>query len=254
MTKPIRQDLGELGRAAQGKPFLRLNLGLGDAIALSGAAVVLAKRHGGLIFPCLAKYEVSVKSIFVNHPEIEVVELESAREMWQRDDVIIGMEETMPEHPDVDHYQWLYRKLEVPYQCRWSWNPIPRFSCDDRSMSDGFPVPTLPPEDEDGKYLIRPYSFVHDDPDRKFWIRHDKLPQIGMAWYPPHVEGSHESSILRHVDVLECAAEVHVIDSCFFHLAEQLNPTGKLFLHRYARPYYPGWNDYKTRHEWTILT
>lgn len=215
--------------------LLRLNLGLGDAIALSGAAVVLAERHGGLIFPCLKKYEVSVRSFFVNHPEIEVRELESARALWQSDhDCIIALEEQIPARCEIDHYRWLYQKLGVDYEERWERCPI--------AKARSHVAQWIP-----GQTFL--YGFLHEDQSRGFAISESNTPD-----FPIYVPIFTDRSILTYCMAIENAAEVHVIDSAFFHLTEQLSRRGKLFLHLYARPYYPIWNDYQTRHKWTILS
>jgi hypothetical protein len=213
--------------------LFRCNLGLGDAIALSGAAVVLAERHGGLIFPCVKKYEVSVRSFFVGYPEIEVRDVATASELWNTDaDCIQAAEEQIPPRCEIDHYRWLYQKLGVDYEERWARCPI-RWS---RVKVDQIPIPR-------DKYV-----FLHDDSNRKFMIDDSRVPRFYTLYANPI-----EESILEFCHVIENADEVHVIDSAFFHLTEHLRPKGNLFLHRYARPYYPIWNDYLTRHQWTIL-
>jgi hypothetical protein len=93
------------------------------------------------------------------------------------------------------------------------------------------------------------YIFVHDDRERGYTI--DRTRLRGIPVYDPVSVLS--DTILAFKDVLENAAEIHTIDSVFFHFAESLKPKGKLFIHRYARPYNKRYNDYKTRYKWKVL-
>lgn len=222
--------------------LLRICLGLGDAIAFSGAAVWLAKQHGGLIFPCMAKYEVSVRSFFVNHPEIKVRVLDdSLRKKWQSADAINCIEETIPKDIDCDMYRWLYRKIGIPYEERWNSCPIPE-ACKQVSQLD-----------IRGNWIFVHDAF-HDDPPRDHMIDHKYLRACkhGEYWHRP--DPRYGGSVLKYAYWIMYADEVHVIDSAFFHLTEQLW-TKKPFLHRYAKPkpFNPIWNEYQTRHSWEIL-
>jgi hypothetical protein len=76
-------------------------------------------------------------------------------------------------------------------------------------------------------------------------------------------------NILVMADLLENAEEIHVMDNCVFHMTEQLNPKGRLFLHQYVRARVPiilsdncssklpayhaaGYQTYRDlRHQWT---
>lgn len=51
--------------------FLAWHLGLGDAIAFADLAVRIADG-GPMLVPCYAHNVVSVKSLFVNHPNVEL--------------------------------------------------------------------------------------------------------------------------------------------------------------------------------------
>jgi FkbM family methyltransferase len=45
---------------------------------------------------------------------------------------------------------------------------------------------------------------------------------------------------------------VHVIDGCFLHLTDLLEPEGQLYYHRYARSYACGLKDFALRHGWSV--
>jgi hypothetical protein len=219
------------------------HLGLGDSILLSGAAVVLAKRYGGLRFPCYEQYEASVKSFFVNHPEIEVYTVPNQGPWWGcpplecfrivGDPILSGLYAGQPEPRDCSFPEWFYRQLDVPYSERWDSCPI-------------WPATNCVSQQEIPDIL---HLFLHDDAAREFNIDDNRLPPLEP--FLPLFTGE---SILRYRDMIEYASEVHVIDSCFYHLVNCLNPTGKLFLHRYARAYSDIFNNYPSRQTWEIIT
>ena len=60
-----------------------------------------------------------------------------------------------------------------------------------------------------------PYVFVHDDPSRGFVIESSRLPNRKVV-HPGRIEDEDPSTCLfDYCKVIECAEEVHVIDSCF---------------------------------------
>jgi hypothetical protein len=107
-------------------------------------------------------------------------------------------------------------------QIRWEYNPLPEAA----KLIEQVPVP-------EGDYV-----FLHDDAApgdngrRGFRIQ----PEYFKGQYIHPHRKDEKLSILRYADALINAKEIHVIDSCFFHLAESLPIKGKVFLHSYARP------------------
>jgi hypothetical protein len=59
-----------------------------------------------------------------------------------------------------------------------------------------------------------------------------------------------EGSILRYVEALKNAEEIHCIDSSFLHLVERVETNGKLFYHKGARPHS---TDFNFKKDWTIV-
>lgn len=222
------------------------HMGLGDAIILSGAAVVLAKRHDGLKFPCYRKYLKSVQSFFVNHPEVEVYAIQEPPlwahwgvppvELFDRlDPILCGFYTGQGQRSDMSFPEAFYEHLGVDYEQRW-------ISCPIRDASkkvEPHPAPRTP-------------VFVHDDPLRGFRIIRGIPAEVDR----PGSLGSfvEDQSILAYSRMIESAEEVHVIDSAFLWLTESLLPTGELYLHRYARWFAGPWMDYKLRHKWEILS
>lgn len=217
------------------------HMGLGDAIILSGAAVVLAKRHGGLRFPCYRKYLKSVSSFFVNHPEIEVYSIEEPpiwahwgvppMELFNREEPILcGFYTGQGQRNDMSFPEAFYQQLGVDYEERWQ-------SCPIREASKKMKV----------HLNAKTGVFVHDDPARGFRITRRIPENVDRMVHAP------DQSILAYSRMIESAEYVDVIDSAGLWLADSLFPTGELYLHRYARWFAGAWMDYKLRHKWEIL-
>jgi hypothetical protein len=219
------------------------HIGLGDIILLAGAIVRLAQRYGRLRIYCYAKDYESVVSFFRNCVGIHIVPLESPPEQcygvpeesalapgdggqvlrcgWYHSKGIdAGWNKSFPEV--------FYEQLGVDWTERWNASPINAAA----SWTQNENVCEV---------------FVHDDADRDLVISRGIE---GKTVYRPSGGGS----ILKHTTALRTAREIHVIDSAFYHLVESLEGiSAKLFLHRYARSYIDGWNDYPRRHDWNIL-
>ena len=211
--------------------------GLGDLIVLSGAAVTMSKIHGKVVLTSTDKYEHEFKKIFADYPDITLdIILSRTGEFLTEDikenllfhDEAIGIVNT-----HLDEFERTYRHFGIPYDHRWSACPV-ESAC---LKVEQLPVP-------DGEYI-----FVHDDQERGYSIDQKRLPDLPC--YRPASMLS--DTVLAFKDVIENALECHTIDSIFFHLVESLNPKGKLYFHRYARPYNPRYNDYKTRYKWKVL-
>ena len=216
------------------------HLGLGDAILLSGAAVVLAQRHGGLRFPCYPRYYESVCSFFFHHPEIQVYQVsERAGEYWglpaessfTKEGTVLksGHYLVNGTRSDISFPELFYQQLGVDYSHRWASCPIAEAAAHFTDLD------------------LFCETFVHDDAARGFHV-HKGLE--GKTVYRPPGGGT----ILRYASAIDQAAEIDCMDSSFYHFIESLpKPRGKLFYHRYARSYQPGWFDYPRKHPWEIL-
>lgn len=216
------------------------HLGLGDHIAFADLIVRLADGKDAAL-PCWQHNEVSVKSIFVNHPNIKVVPILTDLDTDQLADdcdehVLLGYYSNMPREEGEDSIQWVYRTAGMDPSVRFE-NDVVRKATDKEGQitKSGVSMPS------------GLYSFVHRDMERGFDMDHSLIP-IKNRLYPYPSTGA---PILAWATILSEANEVHVIDSAFLHLSEQLNPRGKLVYHKYARP---NSESYKTlRHPWTVL-
>lgn len=236
---------------------------MGDALAMSGAAVWLNKRYGEFVFPYQPENEASVREIFVAHPEIVLMPLREAlqsvmsysRAIWREDEAEIRIPAYLARtfvHLETeyrkDSFQQAYEERGVPYIERWASSPIKMAA----SRVEQVRTPSFE------------YIFVHDDSSRGMkitklpptkWISEGCPPmplEVPMVIRPGNL-GEGRRTILAYCDLIEHAAQVHVIDSTFFHLAEQLMPRGELFLHRYARYFEAPKHDYLTKHNWEIV-
>ena len=209
------------------------NLGLGDAIILAGAVVVLAKRYGKVRFMRLPKNEVSVRSFFVDHPDI-VVECVSDDVKPIPDDILVGWDnKDDPPRPSESFDQWFYRQLDIPLSESWD-------SCPLREAALACYQEVQPKE---------PYRFVHDDCERGFVIN---TSSTLLSIRPTPIPTT--QSILRYAHMIENAETVWCIDSAFLHLTDRLKPKGKLYWVRTARPEANiPFHLVKLRHNWNIL-
>ncbi len=230
------------------------HLGLGDSILVSGAAVELAKQHGKLRVPAYEQYIESVKSFYVNHPEIEVFPVDNPEgSNWGSppiecfkvigEPIMCGVYGRKIEDVTLSWPETFYQQLGVDFSHRWDSCPL------QKAWQHTGP-----------QVLLTPRYFVHDDTERGYVIT-KLIPKDSIGCFRP--AGKVAGSILRFVYAMAQAQEVHVIDSCFYHLCESIDTFGNLYLHRYARGM-PAQqmsgggrtiqHDYPTRKTWHIIT
>jgi hypothetical protein len=212
--------------------YLAWHLGLGDAIACAAIAAKLSESDWVTV-PCWKHNEVSIKSLFVNHPKVSVIVIDNDN-ILKNGSVIdchfnvlrLGYyNESISQNIDEDFVQWFYRQAGMDISEKEMYCPIKKAM---EKSND-----TSHPQGE--------YAFVHSDPERGFVINRNIKPE--QKAIPRNIGGS----ILKYGNALVNAKEVHCIDSSFIHLAESLSVTGKKFYHKYARPnstdfkYLKGW-------------
>ena len=211
------------------------HLGLGDGILQAGAFVVASERYGKIAVPCYEQYYESTRSFFAAHPLISIYTLQhkfgfdwgSPPEWhWKARIKEAGMDGVAPLRCgvyaggiDEDFSASFYRHLAIPYAARWERCPLPEAWKEVEQL-------TLSRWPGDGKKV-----FLHDDPIRGFVIR--RGVNRTEAFHPSISDIN--QSILRYIDLIHEADEIHVIDSVFFHLVNSFRPRAKLFLHQYPR-------------------
>ena len=196
--------------------FLAWHLGLGDAIACADLAVRLADGEQ-MFVPCYAHNEVSVRSIFVNHPNIGICDpLDPVIVKFgiERKDIIdLGSYSGIPRKEGEDMVEWMYRTAGMDPATRFDSQMVAK-------AAHGY-----------GTYFVTGHAIlVHQDNDRGFVTDRKYIPVGNVVG----VNSAAGKSILAWWKSIETAAEIHCIDSSVLHLVEQLQPTGKLFYHKYA--------------------
>jgi hypothetical protein len=198
----------ELGSTCMAS-WLRQSLGMGDAIALSGAAVVLAEREGGIILPTRPENLASVKSLFINHPNIELQDADQFLKHIEPNNLFIQFDHLWWRETYLDQYRRIYQHFDIEYKHCWESSPVQLACMKVKQLS----VP-------DGQYI-----FLHEAERRKYLIDRTKLPSLPV-YEPEFVPGQ---SILAFKEVIENATQIHTMDSCFFHLLSNCNRVANYF-------------------------
>ncbi len=222
------------------------HLGLGDAIACAAIVAKYASENKVVEIPCWKHNEFSVKSFFVNHPNVKIQPIKEFDEKigseffleWAKDaNLKLGFYDHVrlvnqnPQLDSEDFIQWFYRQAGMPISEKDKFCPIFEASKSAEKTPLGF---------------LNNYQFVHFDSERPYLKDLSKVnPSLDI------VMPNKERSILSYVDILINAKEIHCIDSSFMHLVECLPTTGKLFYHKYARP---NSVDYKyLKKDWVVI-
>jgi hypothetical protein len=210
--------------------FCRIHLGLGDHIATAAIINKLANESGEeIILPCYQHNEENVRSIFINTPNIIIHVVESDKDFLNEGkSFALGYYSPIQQLPTEDFVQWFYRQAGMTYADRLKWCPV-------QEAAKKVSQTTVSSEFE--------YDFVHDAGSTgEHTIKHKKDRLI----FRPSKQGS----ILRYVEALKNATEIHCIDSSFFHLVESIYTKGQLFYHK-TRPNSTKFNPIK---QWTIIS
>ena len=233
--------------------LLLWHVGLGDALICNGLVRELHSRLGQLTLPVLPKYQKSIEWMFGDLPHVNVLplngfdevmddlalkrrHLEALVSLKNYNEMAIGLlNATSPiwqGRRTID--EGFYDQAGVPFEFKWS-----KFSC------RRHPDQIIPPSE--------PYVFVHMDAARKYTFEPRFVGQgyrvvTNLEW------GA--DNLFQWQDVLEQAAEVHVMESVFSNWIE-------LMPHFRERPMYlydakhmyggPGFPVYKNR-RWEIVT
>lgn len=216
------------------------HMGLGDAIACAAIAVKLSLKDEVTV-PCWTKNEVSVKSLFVSHPNIKVLPMDN--DCWIQDKsairsrpnpktVLLGVYNREDrQKPEEDFVQWFYRQAGMDISEKEKYCPIKEASFHIKQESAG----------------LRNYiSLYHQDDERRFYIGHGFI-NCENEWPVTRVEGV---SILSYRELIETADYIHCIDSSFIHLVEAIKTNAVRVYHKYARP---NSTDFKYLKGWEVI-
>lgn len=195
--------------------FIRPHLGLGDAIILNALVRHFAAK-GPVIFPCKTHNAPSVSFMFRDCQDISVAAVGGDADAELRCTLCNNALKLGMFGKDFTFKDWsdcFFRQAGLNPDLRWHGFRIQR----------EWGSELWPPEGD--------YAFVHEDRARNMIIRDELLPAM------PIVLAEKRDTIFAYLGVIENAAEIHVIDSAFLALCDQIKTKAhRLVLHHYARP------------------
>lgn len=213
--------------------FVAWHLGLGDAIACAAIVAKLAESGEQIAIPCFDKNEVSVKSFFVNQPNVTIrKESDKVQLPNSENDKVLSLgfyNKEITQLPEEDFVQWFYRQAGMDISEKEKYCPI-------KKASENQPQYSVKATD---------FMFLHDDKNRGFIIDRSKVKKDTLV--TPSAIGQ---SILAYSDIISSANTLHCIDSSFIHLAEALGAKGERFYHKYARP---NSTEFKYLRQWEVI-
>lgn len=201
------------------------NLGLGDHLLFCGLVHSIIDKTGeGVQLYCKNVNSHTVQTLYSGYP-VELLLVNGDNDI-RVDSQCLNLHRTSNIDKSFATFDnEIYNLANVPYVERWS------------GFKFNIPKTILPINSQE-------YAFVHDDFKRGFKIKPEYLPKCEL--YTPNKDNGY--SILDYFLYILNANEVHVIDSCFRILTDQLycsdffkkfrfnKNTPKLFYHKYARP------------------
>lgn len=222
------------------------HLGLGDHVICNG--LVREKAVNGPVILFAKPHNVaSVSHMYLDLPQLKVVPVQNDQAADAlmdefRSRGIVGVVEKigfsgLEGHSGASFDQQFYAMAGVPFHLKWEAFRLAR--CRERELGRmKMDVPA------------GPYAFVHEDASRGMRLCRgvNELKKVR----PSELEAN---SITDYCGIIEGAAEVHVIDSCFLSLVDCMDyaaPGQKLFFHQYAR-YEADWLAPVLRKNWEIL-
>lgn len=235
--------------------YLELDQGLGDNIICAGLICHLAKGHKVIVRICNKQMpnKLTYETFFAD-TGIELVNAgwqpvtnNSPYEILQKgmaiDNAITGKVR--------DPFQPLYsavaiRKAREPKEYPYPLGFFKVFNVSYQVRAANCPLRRNSFKVKQKWYPKKNRYFFKFDRDGAFPMDPDKLPAMPFVT----TEYNPNESILAYREIIENAAEIHCVDSSFFHLVNSFKPKGMLFYHWYARPNSPEFNMHP---EWMIL-
>lgn len=220
------------------------HLGLGDNIICNAIVNEYSTKIEKLFIFSKPKFYESVSFLYRHNPRIIVIPADDSESrtifnaIQTEYKLLLGfedLEKAQLKH-NVNFDEAFYKIAGLPFEYRFDRFKLQR---DAEREEDLFKKLYI----EKGKYI-----FLHDDNTRNFTIKRDyiKNKQLPVVWPNPKVT----NNIFDYCSIIENAAEVHVIDSSFKNLCENLDiKTNDLFYHCYFRSR----NITKSRKNWNLI-
>ncbi len=218
---------------------------LGDQFIMNGAIREYCKKYDNVGIFSIPKYHQFVSYMFrdLDNLHIELAPTNRSRRYFALKNFFTRKYERIVNARDEDLETGIlpelqfYKMLGVDHDKKWSSFFVEREPNREKRLLD-----TLTHGN--------PYIFIHDD--SRYPINFSKITSARTRVSPKE---SLTNNVLDYCSLIEQADEIHVIDSSFMFLIDQLvyeNPSQKLFVHRYSRPN-PTFNLPILRKPWKIL-
>ena len=214
--------------------FIIQNLGLGDHFLCNAVYRSKALQADQIYFLVKNKNFISVKEMLSDVQNISPIPApNSSADYLQRFLVrllpILGCdvlrlghlgESFLPESPTISFDREFYIQADVPFEMRWNSSLFPRNEEVERVTKTSYVK-----NDE-------PYIFVHDDSSRGYRIDDSRFSNGVKVVRPNALLGA---SLQAHAKLIEDAREVHLMESSFLAMAQNLCLGGRKFVHTYVR-------------------
>ncbi|HVT75248.1 MAG TPA: hypothetical protein VHD69_02450 [Candidatus Paceibacterota bacterium] len=225
------------------------NFGLGDHFMCHGIVRDYAARYAKVGLFCLPHNYASTAFMYRDLPNVAILKgdekvarayiAENAgpgREYGES--MIIGFDR-LDKNSGVHLQKQFYTMAGVGLDKTWSAFHVER----DRAVERAFSEKNAPK---------KPYAFLHEDTSRGYAIKRHLVNRDLEVFVP---DPSKAATVFDYTEIIEKAAEIHVIDSSFMFMIDCLpyrNPDQKLFVHRYARENNE-WQLPILKKDWTII-
>ena len=224
------------------------HLGLGDHFDCNGMVRFILNNHGYSKIYVFSKsnYFEMIEYMYRDTSDIEVIkidkdlnELEQVQQFLNTKKDIqflrIGFDQYPAGREVIDNkncWEYFYEQVGIPYQVRTDYFYVKRDLDAESELLD-----TINPNRE-------PFIFVHDDPERGYSIDASKLPEHYLM-----LKNDNSKNIFDFIKVLECADEIHCMESSYKSLIDFYAKTADLYYHDF-RGHPLGT---KTNREWTVV-
>lgn len=222
--------------------YVRTHLGLGDMILCNGLLRNICKIKKDVVTFSKPEYCESVKFMYRDVRNLKILCLTNneidniLNTVAEKNKVWIGYGNIENLLSVFRFDECFYKQIGLNFERRWTDFYLERNKQAEKDLMNRYRLTT------------NEYIFVHDDASRGYIIPDNKLPENIKIFRPE----KNEPNIFNYCTIIENAKQIHVMDSCFKHIADSLNLTNELFYHVYIRG---TGNHYVTnsKHKWRYI-
>lgn len=223
--------------------YLYHHLGLGDHIICNAMVREYYKRYGELSIFCKKHNTESVSYMFRDLLNLKILTgddsfaMKYLRKIPEKDIIRIGHTGIEWENRTNTFDHTFYKQALLNFDLRWSGFHINR---DKNKEAEFF-----------NRFGLNPgaYIFIHEDKERAYGINERYLNKDIKRFY---VNKNVTSNIFDYLQIIDNAAEIHVIESCVQLITDslpELNIESRLIAHRYARTEEPP----QLKRKWNVI-